>query len=314
VSEINVTNMDTGKNAFDTISARGPDNTVDPAPGGGAPAVNAAIGYPRGTSILTPTGEVKVEDLAAGDRVVTCFGGLQSIRWIGRQIVEGMAGPGQAPVRFRPGSLGEAMPARDLFVPPGQSMLIGNTLVLARSLINGVTITQDECPARIEYFQLDLGRHDCVIAEGAWSETHTDTPGLCAPRAEQESPLYAALHPVVARAAHGLAPGPLRGFVDLIEREGVLQGWAQDLDHPELPVLLEIILDGSLIGHVLACDFREDLRQEGIGPCSFVFKSPVRLRPELWPTIQVRRAADGAALDTAPSIRGEAAPALRLVA
>jgi hypothetical protein len=294
--------------------------------------------YRRGTHILTPTGEKRVEDLAIGDRVVTRFGGVQAIKWIGRQSFD-VAGRDHAPVHFRPDSLGDGMPARDLFVSPNHSMLLENTLVLARSLVNGITITQAETATRVDYFQLDLGRHDCVIAEGTWSETYADAPGLrdvfhnaaefaslypderppealtlCAPRPEHGATLYGALQPVVARAAATQAPGTLRGYVDVVENEWNLHGWAQDVHHPELPVQLDIILDSRIIGTVLACDHREDLHQAGIGPRSFVFNSPVRLRPDLWPTLHVRRSADGAALDIAPAIRGDRRPALRVVA
>jgi hypothetical protein len=70
-----------------------------------------------------------------------------------------------------------------------------------------------------------------------------------------------------------------------------------------------------VIGSVLACDFREDLRQAGFGQgrCSFVFNSPVRLRPALWPNLQVRRAADGAPVGLSAAILAPA-PRLRLAA
>jgi hypothetical protein len=301
--------------------------------------------YLRGTRILTPAGDVPVEALGIGDRVVTRFGGVEKIKWIGRQSYDRAAlgiDRAQVPVRLRPGALGEAMPARDLYVSPGHSMLVGETLVLAKALVNGVTITQDEAPEKIDYFQLDLGRHDCVLAEGTWSETFADGPGLrqdfhnlaeyealypeeppvethvmCAKRPERGPALEAVLWPVVAQAGLGRAPGPLRGVVDQVRREWRLEGWAQDISHPELPVLLEILLAGSLIGTVLACDFRPDLLAAGIGQgrCSFVFTSPVRLRPELWPTLEVRRAVDGAKLMVSQAILGDAAPPeLRLVA
>jgi hypothetical protein len=40
-----------------------------------------------------------------------------------------------------------------------------------------VTITQDETPGTIHYFQIELEAHDCVIAEGSWSETYADCVG-----------------------------------------------------------------------------------------------------------------------------------------
>jgi hypothetical protein len=109
------------------------------------------------------------------------------------------------------------------------------------------------------------------------------------------------LRPIVARAAQPLTPGPLNGFVDAVRGDWKLDGWAHDAQHPELPVLLEILLEGSVIGTVLACDFREDLLQAGFGQgrCSFTFVSPVKLRASLLPTLHVRRAVDRAAI--APS-------------
>jgi hypothetical protein len=301
-----------------------------------------AICFLRGTRILAPTGEIRVEDLAIGDAVVTRFGGVQKIKWIGRQsFAAGGMTREKIPVRIRAGALGESAPARDLYVSPGHSMLVGDTLVLAKALVNGITITQDESPDQIDYFQLDLGRHDCVIAAGTWSETFADGPGLrkefhnaadyetlypdepppealalCAPRPERGPGLEAALRPIVARATAGLAPGKLRGNVDAIREEWKLDGWAQDMEHPELPVLLEILLGDDVIGTVLACDFRDDLLKAGIGQgrCSFVFRSPIKLRRELAPTLQVRRLSDGTPLPVSKSIRGNTAPALRLVA
>jgi hypothetical protein len=68
--------------------------------------------------------------------------------------------------------------------------------------------------------------------------------------------------------------------------------------------LLEILLEGRVIGTVLACDFREDLLKAGFGQgrCSFTFISPVKLRRELLATLQVRRAVDGAPVAVSKSI------------
>jgi hypothetical protein len=203
-------------------------------------------------------------------------------------------------------------------------------LVLASSLINGVSITQDHGPDAVHYFQIDLGTHDCVIAEGAWSETYADCEGLreqfqnvaafhelhpdhrppdelslCAPRPERGAKLEAALRPVVARASNGLKPGPLRGWIDRITGSWKIEGWAQDQKHPELPVLLEVLLEDRPIGTILACDYRADLLGAGIGRgrCSFAFTSPVRILPEMMTALTIRRVADGAEIRMSGGLR-----------
>jgi hypothetical protein len=286
-----------------------------------------------GTRILTPTGEVQVETLRIGDAVVTRWQGIQPVKWIGRQSFAArfvQNNRDKIPVRIAAGALGDHVPARDLSVSPSHSMLLDGTLVLARSLVNGVTITQDHVPESIHYFQIDLGTHDCVIAEGAWSETFADCEGLreqfqnveefrelypdhrppdelslCALRPERGTRLEAALRPVIARAASGIEPGPLRGWTDRISEPWKVEGWAQDPEHPDLPVLLEVLLDGQLIGTVLACEYRRDLLDAGLGQgrCGFVFTSPVNLRREAMHTLVVRRAADGAAIPMSTNLR-----------
>jgi hypothetical protein len=127
----------------------------------------------RGTLIMTSRGEVRVEALKAGDLLATKFGGLRAVTWIGTQCFEGrLAGVVHQPIRFARGSLGGGMPSCDLFVSPGHAMLVQGVLAHAGALENGATITQGRVRGQIEYFHLDLGPHDCVLANGAWAETY----------------------------------------------------------------------------------------------------------------------------------------------
>jgi hypothetical protein len=225
-------------------------------------------------------------------------------------------------------------------------MLIADRLILARLLVNGVTITQGPVEsAWIEYFNLDLGVHDCVIAEGAWSETYADAPGmralfhnaasfearypeqpppaelaLCAERPERGVRLNEVLQPIVSRASAGITLGGLEGYAERVEDGWKVIGWARDVAHEALPVLLELCLDGEVLGSVLACDYRADLEVagKGSGRCAFSFTTPRRLTAEMQEGLHVRRAADGAALASAwaaPVVEtgAAAAPKLRLV-
>ncbi|WP_073329996.1 Hint domain-containing protein [Wenxinia saemankumensis] len=69
-------------------------------------------GLPSGTIVLTMDGEMPVEHLAPGDRIVTREGGMARIREIRvlRQRI--------APVRVRAGTFGHARPGEDTLLSP----------------------------------------------------------------------------------------------------------------------------------------------------------------------------------------------------
>lgn len=292
-----------------------------------------ALCYLRGTHVLTLKGEVKVEALSIGDEVVTRFGGTRRIKWLGRQNYAWRfvaKDPGRLPVKIAVGALGAGLPGRDLFVSPGHSILLGDTLVLARQLVNGVTITQGEAPAQIDYYNIDLDEHDCVLAEGCWAESYADAPGLraqfhnfdeylrhypdyvappelvlCALRPESGPALHQALLPLLARTRAGLVPGPLEGWVDEVTVTHVA-GWARDTDHPAMPVLLEIWTGEDRLGEVLACTHRPDLEAagKGSGRCAFTFALPVPLSAARQASLQIRRASDESSIGLTPECRG----------
>lgn len=139
----------------------------------GSTVLISTICYLRGTRILTATGEVPVEALQPGDLVATRFGGLRPVRWVGTQNFIGLNATGMlAPVCIRAGALGPAQPRHDLWVSPGHAVLVQGQLVCAYLLLNGTTIVQPPHTGAIAYFHIDLGTHDCVLAEGAWAETY----------------------------------------------------------------------------------------------------------------------------------------------
>ncbi|MCC2611498.1 Hint domain-containing protein [Neorhizobium petrolearium] len=126
----------------------------------------------RGTSIMTPKGEVPVEELRIGDLVETIGGKALPIKWIGLQTYK-CRGPtwnmDVVPIRISPSALDEGTPKRKLYLSPGHSLYIDGVLIRAKDLVNGTTIVP-ELPAdsrAIEYFQILLDAHQVILAEGA---------------------------------------------------------------------------------------------------------------------------------------------------
>ena len=85
--------------------------------------------YCRGTLIATERGEVAVEDMAIGDRVVTESGALRPIKWIGRRSYAGRFVMGRSdmlPVCIKSGALADNVPRRDLWISPNHAMYFEN--------------------------------------------------------------------------------------------------------------------------------------------------------------------------------------------
>ncbi|MCK1405118.1 Hint domain-containing protein [Bradyrhizobium sp. 76] len=133
--------------------------------------------YCTGTLILTDGGEVRVEDLAVGDQVITMSGNARAIKWIGRRSYAGRFLIGQKhilPIRINAGAIDENVPKRDLWISPHHAMYLQCALIEARDLVNGVSIVQPVDTDKVEYFHIELDTHDVIIAEGSLSETFID--------------------------------------------------------------------------------------------------------------------------------------------
>ena len=133
--------------------------------------------YRRGTRILTGRGEVAIEDLQIGERVMTRSGALRPIRWIGwRRYANAIIARNRnvQPIRFEAGALGGGLPRRDLWVSPEHAMYLDGMLIPASALVNGRSIVQETDLAEITYLHLELDSHDVIIAEGAMSESFVD--------------------------------------------------------------------------------------------------------------------------------------------
>ncbi len=132
--------------------------------------------FARGTRIETPNGEVTIESLAAGDLVLTASGEPAPVRWIGRRRTDCKRHPEPRqvwPVRIKAGAFGPNLPRRDLLVSPQHGIFDEGVLIPAKCLVNGTTIVQEPAD-QIEYFHIELERHDLLLAEGLPAESYLD--------------------------------------------------------------------------------------------------------------------------------------------
>lgn len=132
--------------------------------------------FVAGTMIATQKGEVAVEDLRAGDMVLTRDAGYQPIRWISGRTIQSTRAT--APIVFGEGTLGAC---RELRVSPNHRMLISTAeaelyfgeaeiLVPAKHLTVLRNVYQ-EAPGEVRYYHFLFDQHQIVFSNGALSES-----------------------------------------------------------------------------------------------------------------------------------------------
>jgi Hint domain len=133
--------------------------------------------FASGTLIRTVRGEVAVENLVIGDRVVTSSGEHRPITWLGHRTIDCRNHPRPddvRPVRIAAHAFGANRPARDLMVSPGHALcvdLLGEVFVKAGALVNGATIARAPLD-KVTYWHVELESHDVLLAENLPAESY----------------------------------------------------------------------------------------------------------------------------------------------
>ncbi|WP_299966163.1 Hint domain-containing protein [uncultured Roseobacter sp.] len=138
-----------------------------------------------GTMITTQNGDIPVEWLETGDRVLTRDNGYQPIVWIGRTKLQPgyfAEQPEARPVCLPAGALGPGMPTHDLQVTGDHRVLINSAqaelLFCANEVLAPAKAWIDRGVARsvipmVPYTLTGIAcaQHQIILAEGAWVET-----------------------------------------------------------------------------------------------------------------------------------------------
>lgn len=189
----------------------------------------SAICFCRGTEIATNLGSKKVEELSAGDFIMTMDNGYQPIKWIGgstRSAQELEAHPNLRAIRIKAGALGSGIPRIDLFTSPQHRLLISSkisqrmlknekeVLVAAKHLLGMDGIDWLEDGEGIEYWHFMFDRHEIVFANGAPAESlYTGPQALKALGSAARKEIFE-LFPNLIGADYGDLCKPARSFVN----------------------------------------------------------------------------------------------------
>jgi Hint domain len=186
--------------------------------------------FTRGTLITTDEGDLPVETLAPGARVLTQGSGYQELVAALRRSVgasELARNPKLYPIRISAGALGAGLPERDLMVSRQHRMVARSGIVkrvcgAMAVLVAAIRLTElpgvhiDDRVAQVEYFHLIFKQHEVVYAEGAPSESfllNAETIGTLSHAQREE---FATLFPTLVAgdgfgaSAHPIPPGAVQ--------------------------------------------------------------------------------------------------------
>lgn len=139
--------------------------------------------FPAGTRIQTTQGELPVEDITAGARVMTPAGENVTVTDVESRKVRFFEKPHWGkPVLLPAGSLGNGLPVRDLILPPGQLLAVADLSpidLIARADVLIPAIAARKLPGarqlrgrrKLRLFSVVTERPCLILAEGVATES-----------------------------------------------------------------------------------------------------------------------------------------------
>jgi hypothetical protein len=141
--------------------------------------------YAENTLILTKNGYIPIQHIKAEDKIVTKGKiheskyierepiKLDRVIWISKFKVNNMNEESR-PICIKKHALRFNSPFQDLYVSPNHSVFINGKMTLAKSLVNGKTIYQDNECNEVTYYHLECKEHVAIIANGVLAESYLD--------------------------------------------------------------------------------------------------------------------------------------------
>jgi len=191
------------------IDVQNVDETPAPGP----------VCFAGGTKILTPRGEIPVEDLQVGDIVITVDDGAMPILWISKTKCSWpLESDKSKPIKISAGALGQNSPVRDLIVSPQHKVLLSdayahelfaetNVLAPAKGLLSLPGVRSMKGKRDVVYYHVLMAKHSILVSDGAPTESFF--PGTCAMgmlKQHQRDEVYALFPELAENPSAGYGP------------------------------------------------------------------------------------------------------------
>jgi hypothetical protein len=158
---------------------------INPTGANSRPYADMTVCFVAGTRIATPDGDIAVEDLRAGQRVITHDGVVQPIKWIGSRTIDRTEldhNDKLFPIVITKDALGHGVPAADLRISRQHRILVTSriaqrmfkqpsVLVAAHVLAQLSGVYTDTDAPSVTYYHVLLDNHAVLLANGAPAES-----------------------------------------------------------------------------------------------------------------------------------------------
>ena len=96
---------------------------------------------------------------------------LERVKWVSKFKVSNLNSKSK-PICIQKNAFNKNCPFKDLYVSPCHSLLINGKMVLAKDMVNGTTIYQDNECKNVEYYHLECEKHHAIFANGVLAESY----------------------------------------------------------------------------------------------------------------------------------------------
>lgn len=137
-----------------------------------------------GSMIRTQDGDVAVEDIQIGDKIVAFDWKsnkdiVRPVVWVGkaRAVVRPELHDDEAgwPVRILKDAIADGVPYKDMLITAEHCLFFKDRFVPVRMLVNGVSIFYDKSISSYDYYHVETEQHSVITADGMLTESYLDT-------------------------------------------------------------------------------------------------------------------------------------------